>query len=54
MSRISIEVKASKKYNEEFVKELNKAVKDIVEGRVKSFEELLEEYGVKKVAKPNP
>ena len=51
MSRISIEVKASKKYNEEFIKELGEAVRDIVEGRVKSFEELLEEYGVRKVAK---
>jgi len=40
-------VKASKKYNEEFIKELREAVKDIVEGRVKTYEELLEEYSVR-------
>ena len=48
LSRTSILVKASKKYNEEFIKEIGKAVKDIVEGRVKSYEELLEEYSVRK------
>ena len=53
MARIEVKVKASRKYSEEFVRELEKSVKDIVEGRVRSYEELLEEYGVKpkKVAK---
>ena len=47
MPRTSIWVKASKKYNEEFIKELGEAVRDIVEGRVKSYEELIEEYSVR-------
>ena len=53
MVKIDVKVKASRRYSEEFVRELEKSVKDIVEGRVRSYEELLEEYGVKpkKVAK---
>jgi len=39
--RATVEIKASKKYNEEFIKELGEAVRDIVEGRVKSYEEFL-------------
>jgi len=41
--KISVKVKASKKYSEEFVKDLEKSVKDIIEGRVKNYEELLKE-----------
>ena len=37
---MEVKVKASRKYNEEFVRELEKSVKDIVEGRVGSYEEL--------------
>ena len=48
MPRTSIWVKSSKKYNEEFTKELREAIKDIAEGRTKSYEELLEEYSVRK------
>jgi len=47
LTRVEIKVKASRKYNEEFVRELEKSVKDIVEGRVRSYEELLEEHSVK-------
>ena len=47
MVKIDVKVRASRKYGEEFVRELEKSVKDIVEGRVRSYEELLEEYGVK-------
>ena len=43
---VRIDVKASRKYGEEFVRELEKSFRDIVEGDVRSFEELLEEYGV--------
>jgi len=40
LTRVKVKVKASRKYDEEFVRELEKSVKDIVEGRVRSYEEL--------------
>lgn len=45
MVKIDVKVRASKKYSEGFVKELEKSVKDIIEGKVRSYEELLEKYG---------
>ena len=38
MVRIDVKVKASRKYGEEFVRELEKSFRDIVEGRVVSYE----------------
>ena len=35
---VRIDVKASRKYGEEFVRELEKSFRDIVEGRVVSYE----------------
>ena len=43
---IRIEIKASKRYSEEFVRAVEEGVRDILEGRVVPLEELLEKYGV--------
>lgn len=48
---VRVEIKASKRYREDFVKELEEAVRDILEGRLVSMEELYEKYGVKPKAK---
>lgn len=48
---VRIKVRASKKYNPEFVKDIEESVKDIVEGRVGEYEELAREFHVK-VKKP--
>ena len=44
---VEICVKASKKYSKDFVKAIEEAARDIVEGRVTDYEELLKEYNVK-------
>ena len=47
LGRFKVRVRASKKFGEEFVRELEGAFEDIVEGRVMGYEEFREKYGVK-------
>ena len=50
---IIIEVRASRRYREDFVREIEEGVRDIVEGRVMDLEDLLEKHGVRpKAEKP--
>ena len=44
---IAVEVRASKRYREDFVREIEEGVRDIVEGRVYDIEELYKKYDFK-------
>lgn len=44
---VGVEVRASKRYREDFVRELEEGIRDILEGRFVDLEGLYEKYGVK-------
>ena len=44
---VKIKVKGSGKFKDEFIREVEESIKDVVEGRVEDFEKLMEKYGVK-------
>ena len=45
--RLRWRVRAFKRYRKEFIEKIEEALRDVVEGRTGSLDELLEEYGVK-------
>lgn len=47
---VRIRVKASKKYSPEFVKAIEESVKDVIEGRIGEYRELVKEFHVKPTA----
>jgi len=44
---VKVKVKSSKKFKNEFIKEIEDSVREVVEGRAEDFEKLMEKYGVK-------
>ena len=44
---VKIKVKASERYSDDFVREIEESIRDVVEGRVEDFEKLMEKYGAK-------
>ncbi len=44
---VKVEVRAFKRCRKEFIEKIEEALRDVVEGRTGSLDELLEEYGVK-------
>ena len=44
MVKVDVKVKASRRYSEEFVRELERSFRDIVEGRVVSYEKFKLEF----------